>query len=261
MSGLECVLPCLSAGRSRQHVHVVAMAFENDAPQERRDHRQRPLMPEEAASTAAAAPGSERRRDRAGPPGTPRSRRAGEADRGPAARDRRTDQAVTRSASWEARARLDDDLLPSLSRLAAHTRATSAPRLTWGEIMPSRGDLIMARELKPLDIGNTPELLRVAEEVQRTRQPRRLQRNSQDVAIVIPVPASIQDGAPEEALETPVWADAGVADPDNIWADYDPVRLGDALQRAQGALAGLDLEELLRDIYEGREQDTSTRPA
>ncbi len=59
----------------------------------------------------------------------------------------------------------------------------------------------MSRELAPLDISHTPELLRIAEEVERTGQPCRLRRGDQDVAVLIP------------ARRVPAPADA-----DAIWA-------------------------------------------
>lgn len=45
----------------------------------------------------------------------------------------------------------------------------------------------MARELKPIDITNVPELLRIVEEVQQTNQPRILKRDSEELAILSPV--------------------------------------------------------------------------
>ena len=50
----------------------------------------------------------------------------------------------------------------------------------------------MQREMKHIDISNVPELLRIAEEVQSTRQPRILTRDSEDVAVLIPVTPSLQ---------------------------------------------------------------------
>ena len=44
----------------------------------------------------------------------------------------------------------------------------------------------MARELRPIDISNSPELLRLVEEVQSSNEPRVLQRESEDVAILLP---------------------------------------------------------------------------
>jgi hypothetical protein len=45
----------------------------------------------------------------------------------------------------------------------------------------------MAKEPKRIDISSIPELLSIAHEVQRTNEPRILQQDSEDVAILIPV--------------------------------------------------------------------------
>ena len=47
----------------------------------------------------------------------------------------------------------------------------------------------MAKELKPIDISNTPDLLRLAQEVQRTQQPRVLVTEAEELAVVVPVPS------------------------------------------------------------------------
>ncbi len=46
----------------------------------------------------------------------------------------------------------------------------------------------MAKELKSLDITDTPELLRLAEEVQATGKPQVLVRESEELAVLMPVP-------------------------------------------------------------------------
>lgn len=45
----------------------------------------------------------------------------------------------------------------------------------------------MAKELKPFDATHEPGILRLAEEVHSTREPRVLRRDSEDLAIVMPV--------------------------------------------------------------------------
>ena len=50
----------------------------------------------------------------------------------------------------------------------------------------------MQREIKRIDISNVPELLRIAEEVRITHQPHILRRDSEDVAILMPVTPSSQ---------------------------------------------------------------------
>ncbi len=45
----------------------------------------------------------------------------------------------------------------------------------------------MARELEPIDVTDAPDLLRLAEEVRRSGQPRRLRREDEDLAVLVPV--------------------------------------------------------------------------
>lgn len=45
----------------------------------------------------------------------------------------------------------------------------------------------MAKELMPVDITDTPNLLRLAEEVRRSGQPRLLRRADEDLAVLTPV--------------------------------------------------------------------------
>lgn len=44
----------------------------------------------------------------------------------------------------------------------------------------------MPRQPEPLDVGGLPDLLKLAEEVQRTGAPRLLQRNGEDIAVLSP---------------------------------------------------------------------------
>ncbi len=46
----------------------------------------------------------------------------------------------------------------------------------------------MAKEITPLDVTDAPDLLELAEEVRRSGQGRVLRRNSEDIAVVMPVP-------------------------------------------------------------------------
>ncbi len=48
---------------------------------------------------------------------------------------------------------------------------------------------------------------------------------------------------------------------DRLFAGYDVERVRDALPRSAGALAGVDVEALLRDLREQRGQDSQGRPA
>ncbi len=45
----------------------------------------------------------------------------------------------------------------------------------------------MARSLTPIDISNTPDLLRLVEEVAESGKPRLLRRADEDVAVLLPV--------------------------------------------------------------------------
>ena len=89
----------------------------------------------------------------------------------------------------------------------------------------------MQKEIEHIDISNVPELLRIAEEVQTTRQPRILTRDSEDVAVLMPVTPSLQRQAKRERTK----------------ADYE------AFLSAAGSWKGLvDPDKLIADIYESR---------
>jgi hypothetical protein len=47
----------------------------------------------------------------------------------------------------------------------------------------------------------------------------------------------------------------------DIWADYDPEKVRQGLQRSAGALEGVDIAALKQDIRDQRGQDTNGRPA
>jgi len=54
----------------------------------------------------------------------------------------------------------------------------------------------MARELKHIDISNSPELLRIVEEVRASNEPQVLQREHVDLAIVRPVKQGMRQRIP-----------------------------------------------------------------
>lgn len=62
----------------------------------------------------------------------------------------------------------------------------------------------MAEEFKPIDISDIPELRRIVEDVQTSRQPRVLQRDSENLAMVVPIgktrPHSLPDPAAALAI-------------------------------------------------------------
>jgi hypothetical protein len=119
----------------------------------------------------------------------------------------------------------------------------------------------MAKGLRQIDVSRKPELLRLAKEVRRTKQPCILRRGHEDIAIVVPVGTGTVADRREQVTEAQIWADAGVTGPADLWADYDADIVRTALQQARGALAGVDREELLEDLRGARAQDTKTRPA
>jgi hypothetical protein len=47
---------------------------------------------------------------------------------------------------------------------------------------------------------------------------------------------------------------------DDPWANYDPEKAIAAIHASAGALKGVDVEQLLKDIYEERGQDSTGRP-
>lgn len=88
----------------------------------------------------------------------------------------------------------------------------------------------MAKETLPLDITNTPELVRLAEEVARTGTARLLRRDRKDLAVLSPVP-------------TPIARRRGRAKSEADLA---------AFRAAAGAWSDLDLERFLADIDASR---------
>lgn len=71
------------------------------------------------------------------------------------------------------------------------------------------------RELKPIDISDVPELIRIVEEVRKTGEPRRLRRSGEDVAILRPIkqPAKTRAcrGRPTSADDA-LWKIIGIAE-------------------------------------------------
>jgi hypothetical protein len=88
----------------------------------------------------------------------------------------------------------------------------------------------------PIDSSNIPELVRIAEEVEATKTPRKLKRENKTVAVIMPV---VKATAKQKREKTK--------------ADYE------AFKSAAGGWKDLvDTEKLKRDIYESRR--ISTRP-
>jgi tRNA(fMet)-specific endonuclease VapC len=105
----------------------------------------------------------------------------------------------------------------------------------------------MSGNLTSVDISTLklPDLLRLVEEVKATRTPRILKRESEPVAMLMPVGATIQRSHPHKR---------------SIWTHYDPLRVKAALHQSAGALQGVDREELIRDLASQREQKSTGRP-
>lgn len=71
----------------------------------------------------------------------------------------------------------------------------------------------MAREIKPIDITNTPDVLRLAEEVARSGVPRVLRKGNQDVAELRPVsPTRPKRRGRATSEHDPLWQIVGIAE-------------------------------------------------
>jgi hypothetical protein len=98
----------------------------------------------------------------------------------------------------------------------------------------------MTAEPVYLDISGNAELKALAEEVRRSGRPRVLREGGRDIAVLSPAEAH----------------SPALADPNDIWAGYDGERVRAALEAGVGvgALAGVDVEKLKRDIRVSRGQ-------
>ena len=71
----------------------------------------------------------------------------------------------------------------------------------------------MARVVKHIDIGDSPDLLRVVEEVQASNEPRILRHAQEDVAILRPIKQSARRRVPKgrpTSADDPVWKLVGI---------------------------------------------------
>jgi hypothetical protein len=121
----------------------------------------------------------------------------------------------------------------------------------------------MTDRARAVDVSNNPDLLRIAEEVLASRQPRLLRRENEDLALVVPISLAATHGARpdwEQELDASIWHDAGIPRPSTPWASYDPARVRAALRESAGALAARDNVSLLRDLHAERGQNSSGRP-
>ena len=94
----------------------------------------------------------------------------------------------------------------------------------------------MSRELKHIDISNVPELLSIAEEVQTTREPQILTRDSEEIAVLMPVTSSLRSRTKRAKTK----------------ADYE------AFRSAAGGWKDVDTDTLIENIYADRRR--SNRP-
>jgi hypothetical protein len=94
----------------------------------------------------------------------------------------------------------------------------------------------MAEHVKSIDIGDSPEILRLAEEVRRAGEPRVLRKDGEELVMVVPLSttSSVQFKKPTEA-------------------DVE------AFRNAAGSWSDIDTDALIDRIYRAREE--GTRPA
>ena len=85
----------------------------------------------------------------------------------------------------------------------------------------------MVSKPRPIDVSNWPEVLRLAEEVKATHEPRLLRRGDHALALIVPVSEDVPHRRPtEEELE--------------------------AFRSAAGGWADMDTDQLLEDFAESR---------
>jgi hypothetical protein len=93
----------------------------------------------------------------------------------------------------------------------------------------------MAEYITPIDIGDTPDLLQLAEEVHRSHQSRVLRHEGEDLAMIVPLPRKQPSRRKKPTSE-----------------DYE------AFRSAAGSWADVDTDKLIEDIYAMRRR--SNRP-
>lgn len=74
----------------------------------------------------------------------------------------------------------------------------------------------MAREPRPLDVTDIPEILRIAEAVQKSNEPRVLRRDSEDIALLIPLRQVDKKRfrGRSTSADDPLWSIVGMAHSD-----------------------------------------------
>lgn len=96
----------------------------------------------------------------------------------------------------------------------------------------------MATHPTPLDISNMPDLVRIVEEVKSTKKPRILKRDSEPVALLMPMDST----RPSKKKRT------------KSKADYE------AFRAAFGSWKDVDIEQFKARVYADRRR-TNTRPS
>jgi hypothetical protein len=94
----------------------------------------------------------------------------------------------------------------------------------------------MAEHAEPIDVSDASELLELAEEVHRSRTPRILRHDGEDLAMVVPLARSRTS-----PLKKPTAADL------------------EAFRSAAGGWSDIDTDTLIENIYRARRE--GTRPA
>lgn len=89
---------------------------------------------------------------------------------------------------------------------------------------------MMRRNLKRIDIDDVSDLLSLAEEVRTTKEPRVLRRDSEDIAVLMPVTSPIRRKPKRKKTK----------------ADYA------AFHSAAGGWKDVDTDTLIKNIYEDR---------
>jgi hypothetical protein len=96
----------------------------------------------------------------------------------------------------------------------------------------------MLRNLPAIDITNHPDLLRLAEEVNATQSPRKLMRENETVAVIMPVGTTLPTKKKRAKTK----------------ADYE------AFKSAAGGWEDVDTDKLIENIYAERRRSNSRPP-
>ncbi len=96
---------------------------------------------------------------------------------------------------------------------------------------------MMAKDFTAVDISNAPDLLRLAEEVHRTGQPRLLRRDNEDLAVLTPIAIPLKPRSKRKKTA----------------ADREAF-----LSSAGGWTGNVEVDAFLKENYESR--DRSSRP-